>query len=226
MSLEIAGSFTGFVEGTEAGLGVESLQADEQNARKRWLTRALGVGATATGLYVGHRVGSEVEEAIEHTIGEAGTSFLPAIAVGSMMWWHAVREKRPDQHMSKVMKSAPVALVAAFSAWEGAEAGILGASSNTKLGAVALMAAAGYAAGSGVVELMRRGIRKINPKNFMRNVRLGALVPAAAIGTMGAAELAEHPTVGGVVAAGLGVAALAGAARANLRQDQPQPTQN
>jgi hypothetical protein len=225
MSTAIVGSFSGLVEGAEAGLGVESLQADEQNPKKKWIQRIIGASALALGVYAGHKTGGEIEEVIEHSIGEAGTGFLPAVAVGSMMWWHAVREKRPDQRLGRVMKSAPMTLLAAFSAWEGAEAGILGASANAKLGAVAIMAGTGYVAGSGVVELMKRGVKKVNPKNFMNNIRLAALVPAGLIGAVAAPELVESPTLGASVAAGAGVIAIAGALRANLRHEQPSPAE-
>lgn len=225
MSISIGG-LPGGVEGLEAGMGTEALNQDG----KKWRYRVLGALATGTGMYLGHRFGSGLEELVDDTVG-GGVGFLPAIAVGSMLTWHGRRSRRVDQMMqegvqshdmvSKVVETAPAVLVSAFAMWEGAEAGFITGTAGADALTTVVSTGAGYVGGLAFMNALRRGSERFSVKNVVRNVRLAALTPPLVIGGLAVPEFMEHTNPGSIALAVGGALALAGALYTTVHEQSP-----
>lgn len=217
---QLLSAFPGFVEGSEGGLAVETLNANfiESDWRHRWTTRAAGMGSVLTGMYFGRRLGEEAAAAVESAVGVGGPGFLPAIAIGSAMTYHALRETRPDQMISRVraIDKFPLVLSSSVAAFEGVEAGILAGSGRAKLGELVVTTAVGYVAGSSLSAGINKLAKKVSKHNAMSAARSAAVIPATIIAGLSMPEFINEPSLKGAVIGGLGALALTSALITNL----------
>jgi len=211
------GSVVGFQEGMEAGLVTGGLASSEQHT-----SRAIAVclGATAVGVAVGNTIGENALSALDKYVGDGGIGFLPAIAIGTSVAWHNLREHSPQQTGKKIVNGLPYVLGATFAAFEGVESGILTSSVNSGLlsaEAVTLTTAAVTAATFGGLKLFAE---RISPRKALRSARAVALAPAIYLAARATPELIENPKPLGVGAAVLGTIAVGKAVQSFFRKNK------
>lgn len=222
-------SLPGFVEGGEAGIGVESISAEDETSASpnhalisgRHSKRLLGAATLAAGVVIGNKFGENAAGIVDNTIGDGGVGYLPAIAVGSLTSWHALRgnDHRPDKElkrMNKWFERVPAALVGGFSLWEGMESGFVTSTGDAKLGTALLATGAGYAAGMAIIHSLEAGARKISPRNFFKWGRTIALLGPVAIAGKATPELLEEPKMAGAAVAAAGAVAVGTALTSNF----------
>jgi hypothetical protein len=210
------GSIVGVQEGIEAGLVTGGLATAERHMGKMV---ALGLGATAVGVALGHGVGESMLGGIDQYIGDGGIGFIPAIAIGSTIMWHNIRKESPQKTLQKLEDRTPLIIGAGFAAFEGIEAGILTSATNSGLlsaEAVTLTAAAGAIAFFGGIKMLAN---RVSPKNALRYARGVALAPAIYLGAKASPELISNPKPVGIGIAVLGTTAVAGAVKSFFRRD-------
>lgn len=222
------GSIVGIQEGIEAGLVTGGLSAAEKNHSRKLI--ALGLGATAAGVALGHTVGESALEAIDQYIGDGGVGFLPALAIGSTVMWHNLRTQPPQKSMEKLESRLPIVIGAGFAAFEGTESGILTSATQTGLLSAETVTLASAATAVAAFAGAKKFAGKVSPKNALRYARGIALVPAAYIGANAAPELLEEPKAAGVTIAALGVVAMGGAVKSFFKRKPvaeaaPQPAE-
>lgn len=213
-------AFPGFVEGTEGGLAVETLNANFSDAEftRRWATRSVGMGSVLTGMYFGRRLGENLAGNVESVIGVGATGFIPAVAIGTAMTYHAVRENRPDQLIRRVrtIDQFPLILSSCVAAFEGVEAGILSGSGGAKLGEVVLTTSAGYLAGSSLSAGINKLAKRVTKHHAMSAARSAAVIPATIIAGLSMPEFVSEPSLKGAAVGALGALALTSALLTNL----------
>jgi len=212
------GSMVGFQEGIEAGLVTGGLASTEVHAAK---ALTVGLGATALGVLLGHEVGDSLLQVLDSYVGDGGIGFVPAVAIGSSVMWHNLRDKVPQQSAQKVISSLPyLAIGAGFAAFEGTESGILTASTHSSLLAAEMVTLSAATATTAVFGGIRLFASKLSPKNALRTARGVALVPATYLGIKATPELIANPKPVGVGIAILGSAAIIGAVGSFFKSGQ------
>jgi hypothetical protein len=203
--MAVIGGVVGFQEGMEAGLVTGGLANSERHTSR---AIAIGLGSTAIGVALGSALGEDALRLVDKFVGDGGIGFLPAIAIGTSVSWHNIRERSPQQATRKLIKGFPYILGAAFAAFEGVESGILTSSLNTGLftaEAVTLGTSAVTVATFGGLKLFAE---KVSPKKALRAARAIALLPALYLGGKATPELINNPKPVGVGIATLGALAL------------------
>ncbi|USN96102.1 MAG: hypothetical protein H6797_03425 [Candidatus Nomurabacteria bacterium] len=216
------GGIVGIQEGLEAGLVIGGSASSEENHTGK--TIGIGLAATGAGVALGNQLGEGLMGPLDTYIGNGGVSFLPAVAIGGLVLWHnrrkqhSVQQTKTGNRLKQAIKDVPYAAVGLFAGFEGAEAGILTATTNTNL-SVAELITLGTA---GTAILAFGGLKKVitkrrSPEQAILWTREVALAPAIAIGAMGASELTTTAP-GGVAVAAAGTALLATAAVDNTKR--------
>ena len=215
-------SVVGFQEGMEAGLVTGGLANSEHHTGR---AIAVGLGSVVVGVAVGNTLGQDSLALMDHFVGDGGIGFVPALAIGSSVTWHNMRERAPQQHVDKkLIRGMPYVLGAAFAAFEGVESGILTSSVNSGLLSaeiVTLGTAALTVATFGGLKLFAE---KISTKNALRSARALALVPAVYLAAKATPELIENPKPLGVGIAVLGTVAVGKAIQSFFKRSvHPSP---
>lgn len=216
------GGIVGMQEGLEAGLVIGgSASSEEKNVG---VTIGVGLVATGMGVVLGHQLGESLIEPMDAYIGDGGVGFLPAVAIGGLVLWHNRRKQHSLQQtetggrVKQALQDIPFAAAALFAGFEGAEAGILTATTGTSLTTAELITLGTAATATLAFGGLKKAIKKRrSPEQAILWTREVALAPAAVIGVMSAAELTpELP--GGMVVATVGATLLATAAVDNTKR--------
>lgn len=216
------GGIVGMQEGLEAGLVIGGSASSEENR----VSTAVGIGLAATGVGValGHQLGEGLVSPLDQYIGDGGMGFLPAVAIGGLVFWHNRRKKHSLQNtqtggrIKEALRDAPYAAMALFAGFEGAEAGMLTSTTGTSLTAAEMITLGSAATAVFAFGGLKKAIKKRrSPERAVLWTREIALAPAVAIGAMSVSEITpEIP--GGVAVAAAGTVLLTSAAIDNTKR--------
>lgn len=216
------GGIMGMQEGLEAGLVIGGSASSEENNTGT----AIGIGFAATGIGValGHQLGEGLIEPMDAYIGNGGVGFLPAVAIGGLVLWHNRRKQHSLQRtetgsrVKQALQDVPFAAAALFAGFEGAEAGILTATTGTSLTVAELITLGTAATATIAFGGLKKAIKKRrSAEQAILWTREAALVPAVAIGAMSVAELTPE-VPGSMAVAAAGTVLLATAAIDNTKR--------